>query len=41
MLEWVRMEAKELRFDIVIRRPDSGSNRRQTFVTMRCERSGT
>lgn len=32
------MEARKLGVVIVIR---SGSNRRQTFVTMRCERSGT
>lgn len=40
MLEWVCMEARKLGFDIVIKRPDNGSNRRKPFVTMRCERSG-
>ncbi|XP_050883417.1 uncharacterized protein LOC127086664 [Lathyrus oleraceus] len=41
MFEWVRMETGKLEFGIVIRRSDSGSNRRQIFVTMICERSGT
>ncbi|XP_050896461.1 uncharacterized protein LOC127103238 [Lathyrus oleraceus] len=41
MLEWVCMEARKLGFGIVIGRFDNGSNRRQTFVTMRFERNGT
>lgn len=41
MLKWVCMKATKLRFDIVIGRSDIGSYRRQTFLTMRCERSGT
>lgn len=35
------MEAGKLGFGIVIVRCDNGSDRRQVFVTMRCERSGT
>lgn len=35
------MEAGKLGFDIVIGRSDNGFDRRQTFITMRCERSGT
>ncbi|CAK8533774.1 unnamed protein product [Lathyrus sativus] len=40
MLEWIRMEASELGFGVVIRRFDNGSDRRCTFVTMVCKRSG-
>lgn len=41
MLEWVRMEAKQLEFGVVFRRSDNGLNRRQAFITMRYERSST
>ncbi|XP_058776039.1 uncharacterized protein LOC131650342 [Vicia villosa] len=40
MLQWIRMVGRKLGFGIVIGRSDNGSNRRQTFVTMRCEQSG-
>ncbi|XP_050889706.1 uncharacterized protein LOC127094994 [Lathyrus oleraceus] len=36
-----RIKASKLEFNIVIGRSDNGSNRRQSFVTMRCERSDT
>ncbi|XP_058783103.1 uncharacterized protein LOC131657758 [Vicia villosa] len=36
----VHMEAKKLRFGIVIGRSVKGSNRRKAFASMRCERSG-
>lgn len=39
MLQWVRMEAAKLGFNIVIRRSNFGSNKRPTFVTIRCEKS--
>lgn len=39
MLEWVRKEVRNLGFDIVIGRSDNGSNRRQAYATMICERS--
>lgn len=41
MQQWIHVEAGKLGFDVVIRRFDNGSNRRQTFVVMSCERSGT
>lgn len=41
MLQWVRIEVKNLGFGVVIGRSDNGSDRRQAFVAMRCERSGT
>ncbi|XP_050914620.1 protein FAR1-RELATED SEQUENCE 5-like [Lathyrus oleraceus] len=34
-------EGREIRFGVVIERSKNGSDRRQAFVTMRCERSGT
>lgn len=37
--QWACMEATKLGFHIVIERPDSSSDRRQTFVTLRCEGS--
>lgn len=40
MFQWINMEAGKSGFNIVIERPDSGFNRRQTFMRMRCERSG-
>ncbi|XP_058769275.1 uncharacterized protein LOC131643138 [Vicia villosa] len=40
MFEWVRMVVENLEFGIVIGRSDNGSNQRQAFVTLRCERSG-
>ncbi|XP_050895723.1 uncharacterized protein LOC127102396 [Lathyrus oleraceus] len=39
MLEWARVEVSKLEFGIVIGRSNNGSNRRQAFATMRCERS--
>lgn len=41
MLQWVCREVRKLWFGIVIRRFDNYSDRRQTFVTMIYERSGT
>lgn len=35
------MEVGKLGFGVVIGRPDIGSDRRQTFVTMGCEKNGT
>lgn len=40
MLQWIRMEASKLGFGVVIVRSDNDSDRRGTFVTMTCERSG-
>lgn len=41
MLYWIYMEASKLVFGVVIERSDFGFDRRSTFVTMRCERSGS
>ncbi|XP_058777159.1 uncharacterized protein LOC131651516 [Vicia villosa] len=41
ILEWVRMVVGNLGFNIVIGSSDNGSSQRQTFLTMRCERSGS
>lgn len=41
MLQWIRMAAAKLGFNVIIGRSDNGSDRRHTFVTMRCETSGT
>ncbi|CAK8568216.1 unnamed protein product [Lathyrus sativus] len=41
MLEWTRMEASGLGFGVVIRRFGNGLDRRNVFVTMLCERSGS
>lgn len=41
MLQWVRREVRKLGFGIVIGRSENGSDRRQTFVKMICERGGT
>ncbi|XP_058758058.1 uncharacterized protein LOC131631280 [Vicia villosa] len=38
MLQWFCTEDAKLRFDIVIRRSDNGLDRRNEFVTLRCER---
>ncbi|XP_058783295.1 uncharacterized protein LOC131657971 [Vicia villosa] len=40
MLQWIRTEASKLGFNIVIGRSDKGYDRRYTFVTLRCKRSG-
>ncbi|XP_058746098.1 uncharacterized protein LOC131618965 [Vicia villosa] len=40
MLEWVRMEANEFGFGVVIGRSDNDTSRMHAFVTMRCERGG-
>lgn len=37
MFQWVRMEAFKSGFGIVIKRSDSGSDRRHAFAMMRCE----
>lgn len=34
------MEARKLGFDVVIKRSGNGSDRRQAFITMKCEKSG-
>ncbi|XP_050888590.1 uncharacterized protein LOC127093722 [Lathyrus oleraceus] len=39
ILERIRIEAAKLGFNVVIGRPNYGSNRRQTFVTLRCKRN--
>lgn len=41
MLQWVNMVASNLGFGIVIGRSNNGLNKRQPFVTMRCERNDT
>lgn len=41
MLQWIRIAVAKLGFNVIIGRSDNGSNRRHTFVTMRCETSGT
>ncbi|XP_058746304.1 uncharacterized protein LOC131619198 [Vicia villosa] len=39
-LTWIRMNATSLSFGVVIGRLDNGLKRRNTFVTILCERSG-
>lgn len=41
MLQWICREAGNLGFGVVIERSDNGLDRRHTFLTMICERSGT
>ena len=40
MLQWIRREATKVGFDVVIGRSDNGTDRRNAFVTLTCERSG-
>ncbi|XP_050919722.1 uncharacterized protein LOC127137294 [Lathyrus oleraceus] len=40
MLQWSLLEASKQGFGVVIRSSDNGSDRRCTFMTMACERSG-
>lgn len=40
-LQWVRMKAEKLEFGFVIGMSDNGSDKRQAFVTMRCDKIGT
>src|ERR1051325_4059254 len=40
MLQWIRLEATRLRFGIVIARSDNGTDRRNAFIILTCERSG-
>lgn len=40
MLQWIHTKAGKLGFDIVIKRSDNGYDRRHTFLTLSCERSG-
>ena len=40
MLTWIRRNATRLGFGVVIGRSDNGSERRNAFVTLLCERSG-
>lgn len=39
MLKWIHTEAFKLMFGVVIGIYNNGSDRRITFVTLRCERS--
>ena len=40
MLQWIRTEATKLGFGVVIGRSDNGTDRRNAFVTLTCERGG-
>ncbi|XP_058742605.1 uncharacterized protein LOC131615125 [Vicia villosa] len=40
MLHWIRTEATKLGFNVVIGRSDNGTDKRNAFVTLTCERSG-
>ena len=40
MLQWICIEATKLGFGVVIGSSDNGTDRRNTFVILTCERSG-